>query len=164
MVGIHETMALLQVEYLIDMTCENQAVATHQILIFGHRRHNLAVVVMHDLDQRAAMDIGQPGLLHGLAHMGVVGGHKQLYRVVGCRLEGRLGRLAVGQEFAHGDDGEHADKEAEQAGDGGGQHVHRRSGAIGIQSGDNQVGGRTDKRTHATHARGIAQRYQQLRR
>ena len=60
------------------------------------------------------------------------------------------------------DTAEYTDEQAEQTGYRGRQHVHRRARMVGIETRDNQVGRRTNQRTHTTHARGIAQRNQQL--
>ena len=86
------------------------------------------------------------------------------HSVLARRFECTLWRLAVGQQLAHGNDGEHTDEETEQARNSSGQHIHRSTGLIGIETGDDQVWRRTNQRTHTTHARCIAQRNQQFRR
>ena len=72
MVGIHKAVALFQVEYLVNLSGKDQTVATHQELIVGHGRHNLAVVEMLHFDERTATDLLQPSLFDGLADMVVV--------------------------------------------------------------------------------------------
>ena len=78
------------------------------------------------------MNIQQTCFLYGIANVFVVRGHKQFDRVVRRGLKGGFGCLAVGQKFAHGDDGEHADEKTEQPRDGGCQHVHRRTCGVFI--------------------------------
>ena len=163
MVGIHESVCLLQVEQLVNLSGKHKTVATHQELIGWYREYELAVIEMLHLYQRTAIHFRKPSFLDGLSDKLVIRRHQQFHCVLRGSLESRLRRLTVGQQLSHRNDGEHADAKAEDTGDRRSQHVHRRTRLLSIEPRDNQVWRRTDQRTHTAHARSIAQRYQQFR-
>ena len=154
-------MRVLQFQDVLDIAGKHQVVATHDklVLVDGH----CDVVEVAHLDEPAALHVEQSGIAQRLADKLISRWHQHLHGIF-CRIL-RVGfrRLAVGQQSAHGDDTQHADGQTEQTGDGRSQYVHRRARVVGIETRDNQVWRRTNQRTHATHARGVAQRNEQLR-
>ena len=72
-IGIHQTMTLLQVEDLVNLSCKYQTVATHDEIVVGNRRCD--IVVVYDLNQAATMYVVQTSLSDGLADLRTVGWH-----------------------------------------------------------------------------------------
>ena len=162
MVGIHQPVRLLQLQYVVYLSRIDEPVAAKHKLVGGHRRDDL-LVEAHYLDEMAALHLVKACLADGLAHAAAVGGHKQLDGVVASRLEALLRRLPHGQQTAHEYHREHSHTEAEEARHHRREDVHRRACLLGIHSRYNHVRRCSYQGADAAHSRGIAQGDEQFR-
>ena len=85
-VGVHQSVALFQIQHLVYLPGKDQSVAAHDEFIVGNGRSD--IVVMHNFYQTAAPHFVKPRLGNGLADMGIVGGNKQFDGIVASRLKG----------------------------------------------------------------------------
>ena len=161
--GVDQMFGTFQVEYLFDLPGIDQAVASHDKFIVGDGSDDFPVET-HDFNQTASFHVHQSRLADGLSDDGTFRGDQQFHGVVGSCLEIVVSRLAIWQQAAQDQDGNHPDDQAEQPRQSGDEYVHGFTGVFLVETGNNQVGRRTDKRTHPSHARSIAQWNKQARR
>ena len=162
MIGIDQSVRFLQIQQIAYLTCIHQSVTAHQRFVVRHRRYDLLVVKMADLNQTAALHVVQSQLADRHADMFVVRRNQHLHRVIARALKRLFRRFAVRQQLTHRDDAQYADSQAEDTRYGRRQDVHRLARFLFVQTADDQVRRRTDQRTHTTHTRSVTQRDQQF--
>ena len=115
-------MALLQLQYILDISSKHHVVATHDklVLVDGHAH----IVKMAHLNESSALHVAQLRIAQRLTNKLIVRRHYHLHRIFHRILIVRFRRLAVWQQTVQGDDAQHTDKQAEQARYRRGQHVH----------------------------------------
>ena len=143
-------MANRHINQLVYLSGIDQMVATHEGLIL-RKGHGGVVKVIHSY-QTAAVDMVEASLSQRLAYIRIVRRNLQFHSVVARRFKGTLRRLAVGQQTAHGNDRQHADGQTEQTRNRRAQDIHGLARLLLVESADDKVRRRTDKRTHTTHA------------
>ena len=155
-VGVDESVALVEVEDFVDLSGEDESVVAHEEFVGWHGRDDF-VVEAYDLDEFAAVDVGESGFGDGLSDVWAVGWHEHLDGVFGGLLEGVVSAAAYGQELLHGEYGDDAHEEACESGYGGGEEVHLFARVGGVESGDDEVGRCADEGADAAHSGGVAQ-------